>query len=217
MKKRIISGLTALVCALALTASASAEDNGHLFSYDFDAMTITVPMDVVVPASVTAFLNPYGTTVAFDRNTLRPDSNAGGADRLELTGDIISPTYTIENTGEVPVTVYASVSGRTIGSAVLVDSSTDVSEWTGAQQTRDVNLWITGGLSEEAVNTGSYNIANSVSINETETTRTLIEYLGASSKGYFKINGRLNKYAKGWSDEDGVHINLALKIVPADV
>lgn len=217
MKKRILSGLMALSCAFALTAPASAEDSGHLFGYDFDAMTITVPVDVVVPASVTAFLNPYGTTVAFDRSTLTPDANAAGENRLELSGDIISPTYTIENTGDVPVTVYASVSGRTLGDTVLVDSSTDVSEWTSAQQTCDVNMWITGGLSEDAVNTQTYNIANSISINETETTRTLIEVLDASSTGYFKIDGRLNKHAKGWSASDGVHVNLALKIVPADL
>lgn len=217
MKKRIISGFMALVSLFVLTAPAYAEASEHLFGYDFDAMTITVPVDVVVPASVTAFLNPYGTTVAFDRTTLLPDSDAAGEDRLELSGDIISPTYTIENTGEVPVTVYASVSGQTLGDAVLVESSTDVSQWTSAQQTCDVNLWITGGLSEDAVNTDSYNIASSISINETETTRTLIECIDGSSKGYFKIDGRLNKHAKGWSAEEGIHINLALKIVPADV
>lgn len=217
MKKRILSGFMALVSLFALTAPAYAEASEHLFGYDFDAMTITVPVDVVVPASVTAFLNPYGATVAFDRNTLLPDPNAAGENRLELSGDIISPTYTIENTGDTPIAVYASVSGQTLGEAVLVDSGTDVSQWTGAQQTRDVNLWITGGLSEDAVNTNSYNIASSISINETETTRTLIEYIDGSSKGYFKIDGRINKHAKGWGENDGIHINLALKIVPADV
>lgn len=214
MRKRILSGLIALACVLAPTVSAAADSS---FGYELDAMTLTTPIDVVLPASVTAYLNPYGTTVAFNRETLKRDPDAEGDDRLELTGDVISPVYEIENAGDVPVSVYVSVSGLPLGGAVLVNSSTDVSVWTGTQQTKDVNLWITGGLSEDAVYTESYNIAKSISINETETSRTLIEYLEGSSKGYFKINGKLNKHAKGWSEADGVHISLALKIVPADV
>ena len=215
MKKRVLSGFTALVCALTLAAPVFAEAPEHTFGYDFDAMTIGVPIDVIVPATITAYLNPYGTTVSFNRSTLKRDANAAGEDRLELTGDIISPPYTIENAGDVPVRVYAGVSGEPLGKAKLVDPSTNVSEWNGSEQTHDVNLWVTGGLDEEAVNTTTYNIANSVAITETENTRTLIEYLGGSSKGYFKINGRLNKYAKGWSEGDGVHIKFTLKIVPA--
>lgn len=216
MKKRILSVLIALVGAFAITASASAEEPAHTFGYDFDAMTLGVPIDVIIPASITAYLNPYGTTVVFDRNTLKRDASATGADRLELTGDVISPPYAIENAGSVPVRIYAGVSGSPKGKAVLVDPETDVSEWSGSQQTRDINLWVTGGLDEEAVNTSSYNITRSIAITETEQTRTLIEYLGGSSTGYFKINGKLNKYAKGWSESDGVHIKLTLKIVPLD-
>ena len=215
MKKRILGLLTALACAVAMAASASAEEPAHTFGYDFDAMTLPAPVNVIIPSSVTAYLNPYGVTVAFNRNTLTRDENAAGEDRLELSGDIISPTYTIVNMGSEPIRVYAGVSGKPLGKAVLVDPSTNVSEWNGSEQTHDVNLWVTGGLDEEAVNTTTYNIANSVAITETENTRTLIEYLGGSSKGYFKINGRLNKYAKGWSESDGVHINFSLKIVPA--
>ena len=214
MKKRILGGLLALVCALSMIITASAEEPTHSFGYDFDAMTIGVPVDVIVPASITAYLNPYGATVAFDRNTLRRDENAAGDDRLELTGDVISPTYTIENVGDTPIRVYAGVSGSGLGRAELVDASTDVSEWSGFQQSFGVNLWVTGGLDEEAVKTTSYNIADSISITETENTRTLIEYIGGSSKGYFKINGRLNKYAKGWNESDGIHVNFSLKIVP---
>lgn len=214
MKKRILSGLLALVCALTMIVPASAEEPAHSFGYDFDAMTIGVPIDVIVPASITAYLNPYGATVAFDRKTLKRDNNATGDDRLELTGDIISPAYAIENVGEMPIRVYAGVSGSGIGKAELVDPSNDVSEWNGSQQSFGVNLWVTGGISEEVVNTASYSVANSIAITETKTTRTLIEYLGGSSTGYFKINGRLNKYAKGWGDGDGVHISLALKLVP---
>ncbi len=216
LKKRILSALMTLVCVFAVTSSTYAEETERSFGYDFDAMTLTTPIDVVVPASVTAFLNPYGTTVTFSRKTLKQDPDAAGADRLELSGDVISPAYEIENVGDVPIRVYASVSGQALGSAVLVDSGTDVSVWEGEQQTRDVNLWVTGGFSEEAVNTDSYNIARSISINETETTRTLIERINGSSKGYFKINGKLNKHAKAWSDKDGVHISLVLKIVPID-
>lgn len=214
MRKRIWGMLMALVCAVTMAASASAESPSHTFGYDFDAMTLPVPVNVIIPASVTAYLNPYGATVAFDRKTLKRDETATGENRLELSGDVISPTYTIENVGSEPIRVYAGVSGKPLGKAVLVDPSTDVSEWNGSQQTNDVNLWVTGGLNEEAVNTTTYNIANSVAITETANTRTLIEYLGGSSKGYFKINGRLNKYAKGWSESDGVHINFSLKIVP---
>lgn len=214
MKKRILGGFMALICALSMITTASAEAPSHSFGYDFDAMTIGVPIDVIVPASVTAYLNPYGATVAFDRRTLKRDEDASGENRLELTGDIISPTYTIENVGDTPIRVYAGVSGSGIGRAELVDPSTDVSEWSGSQQSFGVNLWVTGGLNEEAVNTTTYNIANSISITETENTRTLIEYIGGSSKGYFKINGRLNKFAKGWNETDGIHVSFALKIVP---
>lgn len=215
MKKRIFAGFAALIFALSATCAFADDTAGGTFGYDFDAMTLPVPVNVIVPASVTAYLNPYGTTVAFDRNTLKRDDNATGANRLELTGDVISPPYTIENVGSAPVKVYASVSGRALGNARLVTSTKDVSEWDGEQQTHDVNLWVTGGLNEEAVYTTSYNITNSISIDETGTTRTLIDYLDGSSKGYFKINGKVNKYAKGWSETDGVHINFALKIVPA--
>lgn len=215
MKKRIWCGFMALVCALSmLIIPASAEGPSHSFGYDFDAMTIGVPVDVIVPASIVAYLNPYGATVTFDRNTLRRDENASGDDRLELTGDVISPTYTIENVGDTPIRVYASVSGKGIGRAELVDASVDVSEWSGSQQSFGVNLWVTGGLDEGTVNSTTYNVANSISITETETTRTLIEYISGSNKGYFKINGRLNKYAKGWGESDGIHVNFALKIVP---
>lgn len=215
MKKRIFIGLAALVCAFSTTCAAAAASTGGTFGYDIDAMTLPMPVNVIVPAKVTAYLNPYGTTVSFDRNTLKRDDNATGKDRLELTGDVISPPYTIENAGSAPIRVYATVSGTPLGKAKLVDSGKNVSEWDGSQQTHDVNLWVTGGLNEEAVCTSTYSITNCISINETETTRTLIDYLDGSSKGYFKINGRLNKYAKGWSESDGVHINFALKIVPA--
>lgn len=215
MKKRIFIGLAALVCAFTTTCAAASATDGGTFGYDFDAMTLPKPVNVIVPASVTAYLNPYGTTVTFDRKTLKRDDNATGENKLELKGDVISPPYTIENVGSNPIRVYATVSGTPLGKANLVDSGKNVSEWDGSQQTRDVNLWVTGGLTEEAVCSQTYSITNCISINETETTRTLIDYLGGSSKGYFKINGRLNKYAKGWSETDGVHINFALKIVPA--
>lgn len=217
MIKRIISGIAALACAAAIVPAASSST----FEYDFDAMTLTVPIDVVVPASVNAFLNPYNTTVVFNSETLEQDSDAVGENRLEMSGDIVSPTYTIENTGAVPVSVYASVYGEPLGNAVLVDSSASVGEWTAGEQQRSVNLWITGGLSKEAVVTEKYDITKSISIGEAEETRTLIECIdpaadGISGKGYFKINGKINKNAKSWSESDGIHINLALKIVPAE-
>lgn len=215
MKKRIFVGLAAIVCALSMTGAAVAASTGGTFGYDIDAMTLPMPVNVIVPASVTAYLNPYGTTVSFDRRTLKRDNYATGENRLELTGDVISPPYTIENVGSTPIRVYATVSGTPLGKARLVDSGKNVSEWDSSQQTRDVNLWVTGGLTEEAVCSQTYSITNCISINETETTRTLIDYLDGSSKGYFKINGRLNKYAKGWSETDGIHINFSLKIVPA--
>ena len=215
MKKRVLGGILAAVLAVT-SVPAAAEENSQSFGYDVDAMTIPAPVNIIVPASVSAFLNPYGVTVTFNRQTLKRDENAQGEDRLELTGDVISPTYTIENAGNTPIRVYAGVKGQALGSAVLVDPATDVSEWNGSQNTRDVNLWVTGGLSEEAVTTTSYSVANSISITETENTRSLIEYLDGSTKGYFKINGKLNKHAKGWSSTDGVHINFALKIVPID-
>lgn len=214
MFKRIFLGAVAVLCALGITCATAAADDGGAFGYDIDAMTLPMPVSVIVPAKVTAFLNPYGTTVVFDRSTLTRDDTAEGEDRLELKGDVISPPYTVENVGDDPIRIYATVCGTPLGKVNLVDPAKDVSEWDGSDQSRDVNLWITSGLTEESVSSESYSLTNCIAITEQEDTRTLIDYLDGSSKGYFKINGRLNKYAKGWNEQDGVHIDFALKIAP---
>lgn len=221
MKK--LAGIAALAVLLASTATTAYAEDGNVFTYDIDATTITAPINVIAPASVSAFLNPYDTTVVFDRGTLEPDPNAVGEDRLELTGEIVSPVYTIENIGETPITVYASVSGYSLGGAELVDANVSGGVWDILDDTRGVSLWITGGLNSSAVQTDKYDVAQSIAISDSETTRKMIEQIdavsdnGVSGKGYFKINGTLNKNSKGWSESDGVHINLALKVVPSDV
>ncbi len=215
--KKVFAGFAALAVLLTSTATAAYADDGNVFTYDINATTITAPVNVVVPANVTAFLNPYDTTVVFDRSTLEPDANAVGEDRLELKGDIVSPVYTIENIGEAPISVYVSVSGDPLGSAVLTDADDNGGKWDPLDKTRGVALWITGGLDKSAVQTDEYDVSQSIAISETENTRTMIEQIDASGKGYFKINGSLNKNFKGWEESDGVHINMALKVVPAEV
>lgn len=215
--KKVFAGFAALAVLLTSTATAAYAEDGSVFEYDIDATTITAPVNVVVPASVSAFLNPYDTTVIFDRNTLEPDPDAAEEDRLELTGDIISPVYTIENIGETPITVYVSVSGDPLGNAELVDADVSGGKWDALDDTRGVSLWITGGFNKGSVQTDEYDVAQSIAISEIGNERKMIEEIDASGKGYFKINGSLNKNFKGWEESDGVHINMALKVVPAEV
>ncbi len=214
MIKRVLSGLTALVCAIAVSGSAMAADRERSAGYDIDALTLMPPISVLLPSSVTAYLNPYGIEVAFDRETLEPVPDATGDDLLVLSGDVVSPVYEIENLGETPVSVYATVYGEPLGNAVIVDPSTDVGDPMDTEHPYGVNLWVTGGLSAEGVETRDYNIAKSISITETEETRTLIENIDGSGSGFFKINGKLNKSEKSWNESDGVHISLILKVIP---
>ncbi len=216
MIKRVLSGLTALACALTVSGTAMAASRERSAGYDIDALTIMPPISVVLPSSVTAYINPYGIDVAFDRETLKPDPDRTSDDPLILSGDVVSPVYEITNFGETPVSVYATVSGGALGNVTLIDPSTDVSDPMDTEHPYGVNLWVTGGLSAEGVDTKDYNIAKSISITETEETRTLIENIDASGSGFFKINGKLNKSEKSWNETDGVHISLALKVIPAD-
>ncbi len=216
MIKRVLSGLTALACAITVSGSAIAAERERSAGYEIDALALMPPISVLLPSSVTAYLNPYGIDVAFDRETLEPVPDATGDNLLVLSGDIVSPVYEITNLGETPVCVYATVSGEPLGNVMIVDPSTDVSDPMDTDHPFGVNLWVTGGLSEASVKTGDYNIAKSISITETEETRTLIENIDGSASGFFKINGKLNKSEKSWNESDGVHISLALKVIPAD-
>lgn len=216
MIKRILSVSMAMACVLAFSGSALAASDEQSFGYDIEAVALMPPIDVLVPSTVRAYLNPYGIEVAFDRETLEPDEDATGDDLLVLSGDVISPVYEITNLGETPICVYATVYGEPLGNAVIVDPSTDVSDPLDTEHAYGVNLWVTGGLSESGVDVEDYNIAKSISINETQTTRTLIENIDGSESGYFKIGGKLNKRGGSWSDTDGVRISLILKVVPAN-
>ncbi len=216
MIKRVLSISAALACVLTFSGSALAADRESSFGYDIDAFALMPPIDVLLPSAITANLNPYGIEVAYNRETLEPDPDASGDDRLVLSGDVISPPYEITNLGETPICVYAAVYGEAYGNAVIVDPSIDVSDPMDTEHPYGVNLWITGGLSAEGVETEEYDIAKSISVTEEETTRTLIESIDGSGSGFFKINGKLNKSEKSWSESDGVHISLTLKIVPAD-
>ncbi len=216
MIKRVLSGLTALVCAIAVSGSAIAASRETSFGYDIEALTLMPPIDVILPSTVTAYLNPYGVEVAFDRETLKPDPEATGSNKLVLTGDVISPAYEITNSGETPIRVSATVSGTPLGNVTIVDPSIDVSDPMDTEHPYGVNLWVTGGLSEASVKTRDYNIAKSISITETEETRTLIENIDGSASGFFKINGKLSKGDEIWNESDGVNISLILKIVPAE-
>ncbi len=216
MIKRVLSGLTALACSIAASGSAMAAGRERSAGYDIDALTLMPPISVLLPSSVTAYLNPYGIEVAFDRETLEPDPDRTSDDPLILSGDVVSPVYEITNLGETPVSVYATAYGEPMGNAVIVDPSTDVSDPMDTEHPYGVNLWVTGGLSEEGVETEDYDIAKSISITDTEETRTLIESIDGSGSGFFKINGKLNKSEKSWNETDGVHISLVLKVIPAD-
>lgn len=215
MIKRVLSGLTALACALTFSSSALAASREQSAGYDIDALTLMPPISVLLPSSVTAYLNPYGIEVAFDRETLEPDPDRTSENPLILSGDVVSPVYEIENFGETPVSVYATVYGEALGNAVIVDPSTDVGDPMDTDHPYGVNLWVTGGLTAEGVKTKNYDIAKSISITEAEETRTLIENIDGAGSGFFKINGKLNKSEKSWNETDGVHISLILKVIPA--
>ncbi len=216
MIKRVLSGLTALACALTVSGTAMAANRERSAEYNIDAAALMPLISVLLPSTITAYLNPYGVEAAFNRQTLELDQDASGDDRLVLSGDVISPVYEIENLGETPISVYATVYGEAYGNAVIVDPSIDVSDPMDTEHPYGVNLWVTGGLSAEGVDTKGYDIAKSISITDMEETRTLIESIDGSGSGYFKINGKLNKSEKSWSETDGVHISLILKVIPAD-
>ena len=106
LKTRILSGAMAGVLAMSLAVPAFAADaeapkNQTVIT---GAYTETV-IDVVVPGTVDAVINPYGlgTTVTKSDGT-----------KIAVTGQVITPTQTITNNTDLNLIVGAKVIGEVV-------------------------------------------------------------------------------------------------------
>lgn len=91
--KKILAGVLASVSLLAMTTSAFAAENEKAvtkagdISYEVSVSAPKVVLDLVMPAKITAALNPYGADIKLDTAATPTTTNAG----------IASVAYTIKN------------------------------------------------------------------------------------------------------------------------
>lgn len=106
LKTRILSGAMAGVLAMSLAVPAFAADTDAPKNQTVitGAYTETV-IDVVVPGTVDAVINPYGlgTTVTKSDGT-----------KIAVTGQVITPTQTITNNTDLNLIVGAKVIGEVV-------------------------------------------------------------------------------------------------------
>lgn len=109
LKKRILSGTMAGVLAMSLAVPAFAAGGDADAPKNQTVITGTyteTAIDVTVPGTVTAVINPYGlgTTV----------TKSDGTTKVTVTGQVVTPTQTITNNTDLNLVVGAKVIGEVV-------------------------------------------------------------------------------------------------------
>ena len=241
MNKKFLSTILAGACALScmsLTAFAGGDDDeggaekptfatGGAQTITVEAGTYIPTLDVVIPAEVKAFVNPYGLEIDFN------DPEEDEADPKLKSDDLIaSPTYAIENWSTCSVEITATVSGSASGSAKLLTAA----KLTEGSTTKDLYVYLTTNTEGDAYDAAKGDIL----VTTKEVTQALIadaenaknptaldaaeagedgEVTAAGDTLEFKLAGEVNNknLKEAWAAKDGVKIKLIFKAAPVFV
>lgn len=217
MSKKILSAVLASATILStLSVSAFAEDptkvTGSAVSaagattYKVEAGFQAPTIDVKVPSTYNAVINPYGVPVMIGTTVY----GAGG---------IASPSYEIENLSAdvgIKVNVNASATTRTL---TIVDAASKVEE------NKDKFAFITINADNDDGQATGYTAvdAKTETIGEEEwaTSKTMLKLSkkdDATPKGYLWFAGSVpEEPEEAWTTTDKVNINLVLDIKPFGV
>lgn len=128
--KKILAGVLASASLLAMTTSAFAATKeikaaGEV-EYDVAATTPKVVLNLIMPAKMSAALNPYGADIKLvEAIEADPDNGIAAADAVTTTAGIASPAYEIKNMS----TDYGIVIDA---KAITTVSTADKTPWTVA-------------------------------------------------------------------------------------
>ena len=228
MNKKFISAVMAgamAVSALGVVASAditpATQENAEMEkagskSYAISAQMQAVALNVTLPSSVRAVINPYGVTVTIE--DVGKTSTAG----------VTSPVYTIaNNTEDMAVIVKATASAEIPkgSTAKIAANKTNPSAATSAVTlANETNHYVYAEVfASTALTTDPAALDTPVVFLEKDAApQELLKLTKAASatapeKGYFQISGDLaGKPATPFSTTDKVNYTLVLDIEPAN-
>lgn len=125
MKNRILSGAMAGVLAMSLAVPAFAADNTTVVTGSYKAVTI----DVTVPTTGTAFINPYGLDL---------DVDDGASGTVTIKGQqIVSAPMAIKNESAMDLSVTATVTGEIDLTATDMKLATSSTKGSGSEGDAD--------------------------------------------------------------------------------
>lgn len=132
MKNRILSGAMAGVLAMSLAVPAFAADNTTVVTGSYKAVTI----DVTVPTTGTAFINPYGLDL---------DVDDGASGTVTIKGQqIVSAPMSISNESAMDLSVSATVTGEVDLTKTDMKLATSTTKGTGVEGDADYIAPATG-------------------------------------------------------------------------
>ncbi len=245
MKKKILAGVLAAASALSMSVSAFAAENEKAVTkpgeieYDVPVTAPTVVLDLVMPAKLTAALNPYGAEIKLDTTDTTKVTTAGIAstaykvtNNSEDYGVYIDATAvtTIETADKTKWTVSSKITDGTKGAALALIGADDMTKYVAACK---IDATQTSGLKTAAATSdaqGMLVLDSTVEANKEtgvvagQTSQKKVFYVKAKDTAageiYIGFAGDLaeSKTTSGvtseveWTEEDAINVNLVLKV-----
>lgn len=221
--KKLIAGILAIAAILSVPVTASAtttktvsKSNAEL-SYDVAATMPKVTVNLVMPSTIKAALNPYGVGVKFDTDSW-----------MESTMGIVSVSYPIVNKSK-DYGVYFDAVAYTTTSGDWSVTKTPVTNGT-----KSANMSLTAGnTAEEVVENYSAtasaasasdqgNLPLDSTVTDGRTSQQKFAYIPAAVSGsqkiYIGFTGKLADDSDStpveWTDKDSINVSVILKVFP---
>lgn len=205
--------------ALALILSVPAGTNVSAQSTVFSARYGNPDVDVIVPETGAAFINPYGMSARIGRDE-------------DDCGQVLSIPSSIVNVGDVPLQVDVAVSGRIMSGSDMTLSTSSTTEDPGSTWKKVFmyfemkNVSVAQGEDPSSVRwDGVYNEETDLVVKDGKQTK--IENLltlgaakqggaaSANSSAAFHLTGDAVKNpASSWSEKDGVEVTVTFTFKP---